>query len=170
MELHGESANQASLFAWNTDQGVDNYGELSENHDPTTADYAGASPMVGFGAGAYLIALADRGTPVTPTCGAFASEPALVVGADGGIVGEGDGGPAGEDGGVPIVLSDGGLPSGSGDDGGAGGASGTGSASGKSGCACDAVGSPRSSGSLLLLASAIGLLGAARKRAKRGST
>ncbi len=93
LELHGETANQTNLFAWNTDQAKDNYGELSENHDPTTADYTGASPMVGFGAGAYLIALADRGTPVTPTCGSFASEPALPAdaGADGG--GEGaDGG------------------------------------------------------------------------------
>ena len=40
MELHGETANQTSLFAWNTDQALDNYGELSETHDPTTADYA----------------------------------------------------------------------------------------------------------------------------------
>ena len=41
LELHGETANQTSLFAWNTDQAIDNFGELSELHDPTTADYAG---------------------------------------------------------------------------------------------------------------------------------
>ena len=67
---------QTSLFAWNVDQAGDNYGELSELHDPVTADYAGQSPMVGFGAGAYLLALYDRGKPGSPTCGAFASEPA----------------------------------------------------------------------------------------------
>jgi hypothetical protein len=41
--------------------------------------------MVGFGAGAYIIALADRGTPVTPSCGSFAVEPAVPgdAGADG---------------------------------------------------------------------------------------
>ncbi len=116
MELHGETANQASLFGWNTDQAIDNYGELSELHDAVTADYSGAAPMVGFGAGAYLIALADRGTPVTPTGGTFASEPALPSDAgapvaDGGGLVTGDGGAASEnDGGGTIVLSDGGLP------------------------------------------------------------
>ena len=34
MELHGETANQTSLFGWNTDQAKDNYGELSEIHRP----------------------------------------------------------------------------------------------------------------------------------------
>ena len=98
MELHGETTNQASLLGWNVDQATDNFGELSELHNATTADYNGASPMVGFGAGAYVIALADRGSPVTPTCGAFASEPALPAPLpDGGLAPEGG---AGDDGGV----------------------------------------------------------------------
>jgi len=83
--LGGETSLSTSLFTWNTDQAVDNFGELSELHDATTADYAGASPMVGFGAGAYIIALTDRGTPVVPACGAFAVEPTVIT--DGGANG-----------------------------------------------------------------------------------
>ena len=64
-----------TLFAWNVAQATDNYLELSELHDATTADYAGASPMIGFGAGAYLLSLLDRGVTVAPACGTFASEP-----------------------------------------------------------------------------------------------
>jgi hypothetical protein len=177
MELHGETANQASLFAWNTDQAIDNYGELSENHDPTTADYTGASPMVGFGAGAYLIALADRGTPVTPTCGSFASEPALPVdaGADdagaeasdsGGAL---DSGSEGADSGSPIAQTDSGIPGATGPqgEGGAEEAAGAGS-SASGGCGCTGAGRSRPEGSPLLFLAALGMLGTARKRAMRG--
>ncbi len=143
MELRGEAANEASLFSWNTDQAIDNYGELSELHDATTASYTGASPMVGFGAGAYLIALADRGTPATPTCGAFASEPALpspdagTSTSDGGAIAT-DAGSVLADAG-PIVLADSGLPvsTGPGEDGGdSGDASAGASASKGGGCGC----------------------------------
>ena len=75
LELYGDAAGSASLFGWNVAQAQDNFGELSELHDATTADYAGASPMVGFGSGAYLIRLSDRGTPASPVCGAYANEP-----------------------------------------------------------------------------------------------
>ena len=74
----GLADNAAALLEPRLEDGPDElramYGAL-QLHAATTADYAGASPMVGFGAGAYLIALADRGTPVTPTCGSFAAEP-----------------------------------------------------------------------------------------------
>ncbi len=76
LELQGDASYSTSLFQWNVDQASDNFYELSELHDPVTADYAGQSPMVGFGAGAYLLRLYDRGAPDTPTCGAYASEPA----------------------------------------------------------------------------------------------
>jgi MYXO-CTERM domain-containing protein len=121
LELAGQTTYQTGLFQWNQDQAQDNFGEFSELHDPVTANYTGQSPMVGFGAGAYLIALADRGTPATPTCGAFASEPALAMdagsplGDDGGSSGEEDGGSApskdaGADGTAP-PASDAGAPS-----------------------------------------------------------
>ena len=93
LELSGNGAYATSLFAWNVAQASDNFGELSELHDPVTADYAGQSPMVGFGAGAYLVRLGDRGQPVTPTCVAFASEPPNPVDAGaGGAGGAGTGG------------------------------------------------------------------------------
>lgn len=81
VELHGDADAASSLLKWNVDQASENFGQLSELHDRVTADYQGQSPMVGFGAGAYLIALLDRGKPVVPTCGSFASEPADAVDA-----------------------------------------------------------------------------------------
>jgi hypothetical protein len=101
LELHGDAASSTSLFAWNVAQGSDNFGEMSELHDPVTADYAGQSPMVGFGAGAYLLRLYDRGTPSTPSCGTFAAEPANPSDAGPGGSGGGDGGIASGDGGIP---------------------------------------------------------------------
>jgi GH15 family glucan-1,4-alpha-glucosidase len=92
MELNGDTASASTAFSWNVAQAADNYNQLSELHDRVNADYAGEAPMVGFGAGAYLIALADRGTPVVPTCGAFASEPPEPGSADAGTAGGKDGG------------------------------------------------------------------------------
>jgi Glycosyl hydrolases family 15 len=84
-DLGGSSAFSTSLFAWNTQQSADNFGEISELYDPTSGDYEGSPPMVGFGAGAYILTLAERGTKVTPSCGAFAVEPggASDAGTDG---------------------------------------------------------------------------------------
>lgn len=110
-----------TLFAWNVAQATDNYLELSELHDATTADYAGASPMVGFGAGAYLLSLLDRGLNVAPACGSFASEPGGDI-TDGGT-----------------LLPDGGsiTPGGPNpNDGGATGNADTAAPAGDSGCAC----------------------------------
>ncbi|MEO6420429.1 MAG: glycoside hydrolase family 15 protein [Polyangiaceae bacterium] len=95
--LAGDATGSANTFAWNVDQATENFLELSELHDRTTADYAGESPMVGFGAGAYVLAIAERGVPVTPTCDAFASEPGEPIadaGPDAAMVGTSDGGPA----------------------------------------------------------------------------
>jgi MYXO-CTERM domain-containing protein len=75
LERAGQAQASASLLAWNVAQGADNYGILSELHDPVTGDYAGAAPMVGFGAGVYILSLLDRGQPVMPGCDSFASEP-----------------------------------------------------------------------------------------------
>ncbi len=77
---NGQTTFSSNLFEWNTDQGSDNFYELSELHDATTASYAGAAPMVGFGAGAYILALTSRGVAVTPACGAFAVEPGVDAG------------------------------------------------------------------------------------------
>jgi hypothetical protein len=178
MGLSGDSAGQTSLFTWNTYQGYDNYGELSELHDPNTGSYTGQSPMVGFGAGAFVIALADRGTPMTPTCGAFAAEPALPTdgGAgdasdgDGGSEGGGDaGGPLASDAGEPIVFADASLPlppTGAQDDGGTGERAAGGGGGGGGGCAFATASPAPSGGGLWLFATAVAAL-ASRKRARR---
>ena len=93
LRLGGNSAFSTNLFAWNTQQSADNFGEISELYSPTTGDYEGSPPMVGFGAGAYILTLAERGTAVTPSCGAFAAEPGVSDGGAGGDAG-GDGGGA----------------------------------------------------------------------------
>jgi len=118
--LAGDSL-ATSLFSWNVSQATDNYLELSELHDATTADYAGASPMIGFGSGAYLIALLDRGAAIAPSCGTFASEPGGDLGTDGGT-----------------LLPDGGIAPGGKNpsDGGPSGNADTSNPSGSGGCAC----------------------------------
>jgi GH15 family glucan-1,4-alpha-glucosidase len=83
-DLGGSGTFSTNIFAWNTQQSADNFGEISELYDPSTGDYEGSPPMVGFGAGAYIITLTERGTTVTPSCGAFAAEPggSMDAGAD----------------------------------------------------------------------------------------
>ncbi len=169
LELQGNAGYQTSLFAWNVDQASDNYDELSELHDPTTANYAGQSPMVGFGAGAYLLALYARGTPVTPTCDAFTDEPGLSTDAgvdgaapgDGGTMGTDGGGTPGTDGGA---TSDSGSPSGTDgratDDGGTTPSKGSSS----SGCGCRVA--PTSDASVLAVLAPLLLLGPRRRRAR----
>jgi GH15 family glucan-1,4-alpha-glucosidase len=123
LELTGDAVSSAGAFSWNVDQALENFGELSELHDAVTADYVGASPMVGFGAGAYLIALAERGSPGTPACGAYANEPVEAVdgGAEGGSTDAGtptvDGSLPGVDGGVD-GQANGTTPGGTGSSGG----------------------------------------------------
>jgi MYXO-CTERM domain-containing protein len=84
LELTGNSALQASTFGWNVDQATENFGILSELHDATTADYAGEAPMVGFGAGAYVLGLLDRGAMMIPACGDYNEPPEIIdAGVDG---------------------------------------------------------------------------------------
>lgn len=48
------------VLDWVTQQSILNYGLIAELYDEYTVDYRGATPMIGFGAGAYLLALKDR--------------------------------------------------------------------------------------------------------------
>ncbi len=157
LELHGDASYQSSLFAWNVAQASDNFGELSELHDPVTADYAGQAPMVGFGAGAYLLSLYDRGRPGGAACFSYASEPANPsdAGADAaGPSGDGggspDGGPAAGDSGAPVGGDAGGGDAGSG--GGNGASSGGGGGSGGNGCGCIVASDAGSAAAILALA------------------
>jgi hypothetical protein len=81
------TAAATDLLAWNVDQATENFGLFAELHDRTNADYRGAVPMVGFGAGAYVLAMLGRDTPEPAACGSFAPEPGND--ADGGVDGGG---------------------------------------------------------------------------------
>ena len=147
LSLQGDSPGSAAVFGWNVDQASENFRELSELHDRVTADYAGESPMVGFGAGAYLLALYDRGAPLVPTCDAFASEPADPVdagadaadanGADATGAPGYDSGTSGDDGGAATPRPE----AGAGDSGGGLGA--TPGGAGGGGCGCTVMGAAK---------------------------
>ncbi len=65
----GRLADADQLLAWVTQQADANHGLHAELYDANAADYTGAIPMVGFGAGAYVLALWDRAAPrPRPTC------------------------------------------------------------------------------------------------------
>jgi GH15 family glucan-1,4-alpha-glucosidase len=57
----GRADDAAALIAWVTAQARLNFDLLPENYDRLTGDYQGEVPMVGFGAGAYVMTLWDRG-------------------------------------------------------------------------------------------------------------
>lgn len=65
--LAGRADHADALLQWVTDQARLNYDLIPENYDRTTGDYQGEVPMLGFGAGAYVAALWDRGAgPIDP--------------------------------------------------------------------------------------------------------
>ena len=57
----GRADRADALIAWVTAQARLNLDLIPENYDRNTADYQGEIPMVGFGAGAYVSALWQRG-------------------------------------------------------------------------------------------------------------
>ena len=86
--LAGDTKRSDRLLAWVRAQTLKNYLEVAETYDENSGAYAFNSPMIGFGAGAWVLALAARGAPVDPACGAYFDE-----GGAGG--GGGSGGAAG---------------------------------------------------------------------------
>ena len=99
----GRTAEAAELLAWITGQAVLNQHLIAELHEATSSDYEGAVPMVGFGAGAYVTALAERAAAAEPTpcCGDWPLEPGADADADGDADADADVGPdgGGDDGG-----------------------------------------------------------------------
>lgn len=81
LDLGGRTAQSAPLLDWNVNQAAENYGLFAELHERVTSDYAGEVPMVGFGAGAFSLALLDRGKPAVMGCEAYVDEPAEPVDA-----------------------------------------------------------------------------------------
>ncbi|MBX7097036.1 MAG: glycosyl hydrolase [Myxococcaceae bacterium] len=110
-----------ALVGWTTQRSQLNAGVIPETYDEVTGAWKFNAPMIGFGAGAYVLALAQRGEgAVSPACGAFFDESAADAGASGGGAGGGSGG--------------GGRGGGAG--GSAGGGSGGGTPGKASGCGC----------------------------------
>ncbi len=66
MSAFGLKSKARSLIRWVTSKSARNHNLIPERYGAATAEYEGAVPMAGFGAGAYLLALADyysRGSP-----------------------------------------------------------------------------------------------------------
>ncbi|MBI5548173.1 MAG: hypothetical protein HY901_30195 [Deltaproteobacteria bacterium] len=105
----GLATEAEALIRWVTDQSRRNFDLIAENYSPDGSDYSGAIPMIGFGAGAYVLALfarseaaevappgpdagtadatspgADTGTSATTTDGGARSDSSLHVLADAG--------------------------------------------------------------------------------------
>jgi len=60
----GRTTAANELLGWVTAQAAQNHGLVPELMHRENGDYVGAVPMVGFGAGAYMLALMDRATPL----------------------------------------------------------------------------------------------------------
>ena len=74
----GDAARSDRLLAWVRDQSLVNYLAISETYDEGNGKYKFNAPMVGFGAGVYALALAERSTPLDgAACGAYFDESTL---------------------------------------------------------------------------------------------
>jgi len=68
----GDAARSDAILQWVTAQSFANYGMIAETYDEALGTYKFNTPMLGFGAGAYALALLNRdGLAVDPACGAF---------------------------------------------------------------------------------------------------
>ena len=63
--LRNETSKALALLDWTTAQATKNYGLIPELFNENNADYAGAIPMVGFGAASYMLDLIAQQAPVT---------------------------------------------------------------------------------------------------------
>ncbi|MBX5482565.1 MAG: glycosyl hydrolase [Myxococcaceae bacterium] len=74
MERAGRPTRAKELRDWVLTQSNANFGALSETYDPDTGAYKFNAPMIGFGAGAWVLAMAERAAPTEPACGAYFDE------------------------------------------------------------------------------------------------
>jgi hypothetical protein len=156
MGAAGRATRASALVAWVTDQASSNAGLVPETWDQTSGAWKFNAPMVGFGAGAYVLALAQRGQAVDPACGVFFEQEPPV--ADAGVTSD-----AGT---TPVVdagmARDAGVP-GAKDAGTADGGAGPGGSTPR-GCGCG-VGE----GSLFVVAACAGALSRRRRRDSLGA-
>ncbi|WP_044889950.1 glycoside hydrolase family 15 protein [Myxococcus hansupus] len=91
--MGGDAARADRVLKWVTDQSMKNYLAIAETYDETNGTYKYNTPMAGFGAGAYALALDHRATGENdPACGAYFDESTLTKQPDAGT-GTPDAGP-----------------------------------------------------------------------------
>jgi MYXO-CTERM domain-containing protein len=125
--LHGDTAGADRLIEWVRRQATVNYLEVAETYDESSGAYKFNAPMVGFGAGAWILAASHAKAVYTvePACGAYYPE----SGSDGGTGGTGGsgggGGGSAGDGGAAGSETGGTAGSATGGEAGVGGAAGS---------------------------------------------
>ncbi len=73
--MHGDAQRSDELLEWVRAQAEANYLMVAETFDENDGTYKFNTPMLGFGAGAYILALAHRAMPMAdPACGAYFDE------------------------------------------------------------------------------------------------
>ncbi|WP_163991411.1 glycoside hydrolase family 15 protein [Pyxidicoccus caerfyrddinensis] len=83
--LAGDTARADRVLNWVKDQSLKNYLAVAETYDESNGRYKFNAPMVGFGAGAYVLALAQRAAATEdPACGAYFDESTLTKEPDAG--------------------------------------------------------------------------------------
>ncbi len=107
LRAQGDSTRANAVLDWVTRNGVANAGLIPETFDERTGAWKFNAPMVGFGAGAYLLALAQRDRPIDPACGAT---PIVDGGVDAGSVDAGNASDAGVIIDAGAIVIDAGLP------------------------------------------------------------
>jgi MYXO-CTERM domain-containing protein len=103
----GMTERSDDIRTWLEGQARENDLMFSELHEANSGAYAGSIPMIGFGAGAYLVALSGEGV-AEAACGSYAVEPLAPI-SDGGTGADGGVGPDGGSCAAGLVLGDGGC-------------------------------------------------------------
>ncbi|MCE9671664.1 glycoside hydrolase family 15 protein [Myxococcus stipitatus] len=83
--MSGDAARADRVLEWVTNQSTKNYLAVAETYDELKGTHKFNIPMVGFGAGAYALALAHRADGTEdPACGAYFDESTLTKTPDAG--------------------------------------------------------------------------------------
>jgi neopullulanase len=70
--MAGDDARSDAILQWVLAQSMENFLMVAETYDEVTGTYKFNHPMLGFGAGAFALAVAHReGMPLGPACGAY---------------------------------------------------------------------------------------------------
>ena len=84
MRLAGMASKSDALLSWVVEQSTLNYGLVAELYEEVTADYEGAVPMAGYGAGAYILTVLTAEAEDMSRCPLPVEPPVDQGGADAG--------------------------------------------------------------------------------------